>query len=944
MKSCVHSLASTRAEWFLSLLIGETSIVQSCLPRKPDQIEKSYSSLSVTLPPLKRTEKEVIQEGEKILLRCFDPKVNLLRDVPATASSGQANLAIDGDKNTFWQPDSLPGVLIVSLPQPASIQRLVIRLVEYSYFTVSFLDFTGKVLSRYERDWNFWEHMQSKNLYPPLVVTLNLLPVAGVAYIRLEMSKNLGKLSGVAELEAYASPFPAQGEWIEEIPLLPATKSVVLNWETENVVKEVIYTGEMESFRGFPVVRWQSPWLRRQTVSLRQIGGAAGLEFFGRNATLLVSGIGKVKWQLDTGENGVIEHPEKEKTEHPLAHKLPPGRHYLWLENEAFPAKEDTYGAGDCQISGLKVMGETEVSVLVRFGDGKEWGGWLGPIQPGQNVAVTYIPGREKKICQVKVKLDTRAVIGQATPVMKNLKIRAQAEEGHNWPVSQERENIFFRDSLEEVAEVVNRREVMVVYPKTGTKEEYEIARQIAEKVGVYLVSDDIGLNLYPALVLAVGTPQNHRYCRQLIAWAGVWSDPDFLNSKAGLVGRSRSDKERTNWLFVTGENPEAVVSAGKRLLTRLKTYQPEEKPFRFFPADTLEVVYPWQSHLEREKLENLTVTLGKNDRRNIQLGLSASQNLSSLTFRCSELVSASGESLPQPITRVVGWYEWEPFFGQLRLPNFLIKGPISLPANTATGIWLTVQTRKETIPGIYQGKLTVSGGNHTETIPVKVTVLPITLADFSRTKTMSFAAVPWFFPRGSADWKKAVRTLAENEAEHGANVFSLPMTIDWKCQEGKVPIKQAIVKTGTTEESISWSAYAPGNKKVPPDFQLMVELDCPMKVKQVAVAAKIANPEGLTCEVLLPDGPWKKLPSLSWDEGGSPFEEKQAEEPSWLGFFFAGPAEIVNRVRFRGNGKIELEIGTIAIFSEELNRYPFTIDFSLIQSQMEIVEAVCGG
>ncbi|HPP12236.1 MAG TPA: hypothetical protein PKW42_05820, partial [bacterium] len=879
-------------------------------------------------------------EGETIRLVSFNPKENLLKGATTIASSGQASLAVDGKKETFWHPESLPAVLVVNLPQPASLQRLVLRLAEHSYFTISFLDSSGQTISRYERDWDFWEHMQTRNLYPPKEVTLQVAPVPEVAYLKLELIESLGQ-AGISELEAYPCPYAACGSLTREIRLPLEATSVQVNWLAEEKQQEVTYSCQMESFRGFPVMRWRSPWLKRPAVSLRQLGGYAGIEFYGTNVSLLLAGIGKVRWQLDTGQSGVIEHPQKEKSEHLLAQDLPAGRHYLWLENEVFPAKEDSYGAGDCEIHGVKVLGQTRVASLVRFGDGKTWGSWLGPVFSGQKVAVASLSGRKPILCQTKVILDSRSVLGQLSPEVKSFSIVATGEAGEKVSAYQEENRPFFREELAEVAEAVNQRAVVVSYPKMGTSQEYEVAREIAEKVGVYLVSDDIGLNLYPGLVLAVGTPQRHRYCRQLLAAVGLWSDPEFLNREEGIVGRFKYGRDQqVDWLFVTGETPRTVVAAGKRLLSRLKTYQRPATAFRLFPADTLEMIYPWQLHMERKNLDSLTLTLGQNDRRSLQFGIVANRLISSLSLSSVKLVSDTGEVLTGVKVRPVGFYEWEPFFGDLRLPNFLIEEPVSLPANTATGIWVTVQTEAETKPGLYRGELTIRGEGQTETVPLSVRVLPVSLEPLAKTKTMSFAAVPWFFHRGTEAWRKAVKSLAENEADHSVSVVSLPMLLDWKCEEGKEPVRQLLVAEEKVAEKMVWTAFNAGSKKIPAGHVLLVEFSSAVRVQQLGTGARVRKISDLAVEVWLADGSWREL---NLEEGPpEPLSgEKGTAEPFWYGLFFTGPQEPMSRLRFRSKTGNELEIGRIVAFSEGNRREPFTVDFSLLEQQMSLIEQV---
>ncbi len=934
VRFCPTCQAATAAEWFLSVLNGETKIVQGPLPRNSTPEKSFLKTPSCSLPPLPETPETIILAGEEIALANFPASKNLLKDAAFTCSSGNGSLAIDGKRETSWQPENLPAVLMVSLPRVASIEKLVIILEEYTYFTISFLDISGKTISRYERDWNFWEQFRTKSLYPGKEVTLQINPVHGVACIKLELSSSLGLKTGVKELEAYSTAFALEGCLVKEVSLSPGIKGISLNWECEEKEKEIIYTPQMESFRGFPIMRWQTPWLKRKSVLLRQIGGQAGIEFCGDNASLLVSGTGKIRWFLDTGHSGLILHPEKEKSEHLLADNLPSGRHYLWLENEIFPAKQDTYGAGDCEIHGVKVKGKTQLFALVRFGNGKNWTCWLGPVtEPGKVIKIPSATTFPLTVCQAKFILKSDSVRGELSPIVKNIQLLPHSQPGEELPAFKPLKPPLLSEDLETVADAISRREIVIVYPKMGTKEELEIAREIAEKASVYLVSDDIGLNLYPGVVLAIGTPLTHRYCRQLLAAKGIWSDANFLNNKEGVVGWYKNSDASIHWLFVTGETPEAVVAAGRRLLGKIKSPLLSDKPFRLFSSDVLEVVYPWQLHPERRKPEILSLTLGQNDTRSLQLGITANKNIVSLSASCRKLVSDQGDFSGEVKLRAVGFYEWEPFFGDLRLPNFLVDFPISLPGKTSTGIWLTVKTTTFTRPGIYHGEIVVSGQNYQESVPVRVNVLPIQLPSFSRVKTMSFAAVPWFFPPGTEEWKKATKSLAENEARHSVSVVSLPMLLTWECEEGIEPVRQAIT-SAQTAESENWAVYTAGGKKVPEGSILTVEFASPLKIRQAGLAVRVTSPEDLVVEVCGNQGIWKRLDLLPYPKGTN-------TEPSWYGLFFTGLSEKVKKMRFFHQKGKELEIGKIVAFSEENREYPFTVDFSLLKEQMQIIEEV---
>ncbi len=54
-------------------------------------------------------------------------------------------------------------------------------------FTVSLLNNDGKVLSKYERAWPFLDGLNSETYWPGEDVTMNILPVDNVSFVKLEL-------------------------------------------------------------------------------------------------------------------------------------------------------------------------------------------------------------------------------------------------------------------------------------------------------------------------------------------------------------------------------------------------------------------------------------------------------------------------------------------------------------------------------------------------------------------------------------------------------------------------------------------------------------------------------------------------------------------------------------------------------------------------------------
>jgi hypothetical protein len=773
---CNGSLSGAKARWLLAFLEGQASIAQGPLPREPSCLAED-SRTATALPAAPPVQPDVVPAGDGWQLRKFDPGENL----------------------ADWQhARQSPGAWIVPLARVATVSRVVLDTVEQTQVLISLLDSSGRVLARYERSWNFWEEFRTAQLWAPASLELHVLPVPGVAYVRVDLLDVLGNTGRVRKLAVYSPPYPAVGEYLlPPAPIAERATAVNVAWTCEEPQAEVVHRPDLESVRLYPVMRWATPWNKgRGPLPMQPSGRCLGIEFYGRSAVLVVQREGKAAWSIDGGHAGVIEHPAKESSEYLLAERLAPHRHLLTIENQALPAHNDQFGSDGLALAGLKVKGQSCVQVAIRFGAADRWTPWTTLTQSaaGAIAVPDAVADTRPAQYQLRLKFDSREVLAEQTATVAHVAVtpanRAAVESVPASPaagVADQRS--FFRDEPAEVASRVVARQVVVAYPKTGSRREYAAAKRIAERAGLYLVSDDIGLNLYPGLVLSVGRPQVHRYARQLLGMKQVWNDPEFLNRTDGVVGVVRDLAGKPSYLFVTGETVAAVENAAQRLLARTPECPQPREPFRLFASDTLEMVYPWQLSPERPEARELALRLGRNDRRSVQLGISAAERLEKLQIECSPLQSSDGHTLPTALVRPVGCYEWVPFFGDLRLPNLLLTdAAVTLPANTAMGVWLTVLTRENSPPGLYTGKLTISAAGSRQAVPVQVVVEPVTLPHFARAKTYSFAGVPYWFHSGTAACERALRELARDEAAQGVSVVQPRFLMDVSYPASKNP------------------------------------------------------------------------------------------------------------------------------------------------------------
>jgi len=949
---CPGSPGAIGARWFLGALKGDVKVAQGPLPRPPSSLVAGPPDLSIPLPEPATKANGIEDDNGRILLSIYDENQNLVprRDVRATSETRDAALAIDADPATAWVPGDVPAAILVPLKAKASVNRIVVRAKGKAYYTVSLLDRTGKTLARYERDWTFWDILNRDSYWPPEEVTLRVLPVAGAAFVRVELYDRLEPSGGIREIEVYPSPFAARAVHMRQPQPVPTdARSIAVSWKAEEPEKEITYTADMECVRGFPIMRWHKPWLKtRRGVLLRQVGGNLGVEFFGTNATLMLARNGGVDWQIDSRDAEKIDQPETGDKQYVLADDLEPGRHILRLKQRGLPPKKDTWGPDNIQFSGLRVNGKARVRCAVRFGSPGKWSSWYAMNDPsGFRMAIPEEScGKRPGMYQVGLFFDTRAVLGRQTPVVESLSVSfSKEQEGRSG--SRETSDSrtltssatgipfaasFLTEELDAVARLVQERKVVVAYAKNGTQAEYDAAQRIARKAGVYLVSDDIGLNNdgYPGLVLAVGVPRVHRHCRQLLAKVHLWQDVSFLNNQEGIVGILRDQEKKPKYLLVTAEHPSGVVKAAERLASRIKPYEKPREPFRLFTATELEMVYAWQLHPERAKPEKLPLQMGINDRRSLQLGITFNHAVDDLQVTCGELVSDTGSRISSPRIRFVAFYEWVPFFGDLRLPDLLVERPeVPIPENTATGIWLTVRTDKRTPPGLYNGTLSVRAGGHEQEVPVQVKVEPVELPDVGRVNFYSFAGVPWWFHAGSPEYERALRALAENEAEHGVDTLEARINFSWKTAPSTSPLYYAIANGGDDLEEVKWAVYDGQWKNVPQGKHLLCKFGRPVESYLLGGAFNGDKDTNIVVESHA-NGKWSKIGRQTLDVQGR-----------WVAMTFPHEGPQLEVVRVGTDGQKKFQVMKMRAFTGQKGKHLFTLDFSRLDRDMEIMEEV---
>lgn len=780
MNTCPQSLESAKAEWLRDLLTGKGRIVQGPLPRVSDHFTAEYRP-AFKLNGVFAEEPEAPLEKTMSIQAC---RVAAF-DVEKLQTDGQPDTAVaafDGKPDSFWTPGRSPAGLQVPFKSLVSINQVVIRSAGSPGYVVTLLDRDGRVLWQGERSLRLHDPSSPKAAPAPETVTMKILPVDNVAYLRVELTAATSN-DGIAELSVKSPVYPGL-QWA----LLPprtvpvGARSVAAAWLSEGACVTNRLAGDQESIGGYPFSRWTKyPWKNSKKRNVFGEGGNLGVWFYGDKAALQLSGLGGIAWRLDDGRTGrIVKAATNAVEEFALAEDLGPGLHNLQIQSFGLPPVKDRYSPKDVVFSEVVVEGVPKACPVVRFESDGKWTSWFR-LENGKSVSIPAKAGRS----QMGIVFDQRAVLGMGAATIRNLEPKydnAHGGEAPPWMQPGAPPSAF-----DAVAEALKARRLTVVYSKTGTVAEYQAARRLAGKAGVYCVSDDKQLNDYPGAMLAVGTVLNNRYNRQLLARANLFGNADFLNGGKAWCGAATDAPGDTNFFFICGPDAASVVAMVDEMAGRIPLWRGSDNGFRLFGASVLERVFAWDLGTAKPEAQAVKVTLGRNDRRSAQIGLAFDSEAKTVEATCSALVDPQGRSLAPARVRFVAFYEWIPFFGDLRLPDLLVDKPLlPIPANTATAIWLTFQTPANAAPGEYHGEIVVRVDKGTKRVPITVTVLPVTVPTGEDCTFYSYSHVPYWWHLGSETYTKALERLYRNEAEHRLSMVTVdPAAFTWRLVDG---------------------------------------------------------------------------------------------------------------------------------------------------------------
>ena len=117
------------------------------------------------------------------------------------------------------------------------------------------------------------------------------------------------------------------------------------------------------------------------------------------------------------------------------------------------------------------------------------------------------------------------------------------------------------------------------------------------------------------------------------------------------------------------------------------------------------------------------------------------------------------------------------------RFPDYLMENKqLDVEKGVYQAIWLTVEIPKKADPGKYIASLSVKNSTQVQSLPLEVSVSPLTLPDERHLKvtewysTRNFEKLHGIKEKYSAEWFDMLGKYADNLAGHRQNIFQVPM------------------------------------------------------------------------------------------------------------------------------------------------------------------------
>ena len=231
-------------------------------------------------------------------------------------------------------------------------------------------------------------------------------------------------------------------------------------------------------------------------------------------------------------------------------------------------------------------------------------------------------------------------------------------------------------------------------------------------------------------------------------------------------------------------------------VLILITSIEMNAQPFKVFGVSDLARVYEDGYNLP-PSTDSLSIFGIKGEIISGQFALNSKMQLTNVTVDVSSFQDTKGNVIPADNT------EWD-FVGSVLLPTNAPNQPkevldrlaparfpdylrqehrIGIDKGKFQPVWLTVRIPQNASDGVYKGKIIVTGDQGKETLPLILTVYPLTLPPDRHIKiavrfsVSSFDKYHGIEEKYSEKWFAMLRKYAENMVEHRQNVLQAPMS-----------------------------------------------------------------------------------------------------------------------------------------------------------------------
>ncbi len=733
IRTAPGSVGAVQSQWWLDRLTGKVSFNANAAPRTPEFLSPAF------VPP-------------------SFPKYSGLEASAATRKSASPAPNPDlAEPLQEWIPEKIPASKILTFRTPASLSEIRIKAAEGLHFTVELADRDGKILRIIERSWPFVILDNSTTYQPDESHTLKFLPLDQVAFLRITLLKRTDEKDGISSIQFVRPAFPVRSLYRDaEKAVPPNAKTIELKLSATEPEGKTVYKAMSEDLRITPHSRWYNPWKSHSRFGNMTLGFYAG-----NTAEVSASRGGVLNFAID----GNPVHTWKKAS--PGLESLPlpvtgNGFRRLSVSTTSFPKKDGEHVPDGAQFLSLTVTGRARAVPGAEFFIKGRWTEFTG----GNSIA---IPSGAEKV-RPCILFDSSSVGGMKTAQVTQFESDFSNISGKQGVFQLPLFSPEPPDATASALKFLAEKRPAVVYSKTGTPEEYDTAKRIAEQSGSYLVSDDAALNNegYRGPFLVIGTLAGNRFCRQAGARLCLWNSQGFLNNPGGRVFYVPEFGSEEAFFAISGENSQMALSAAKKVLEGVR--KPVLKTgYRLFEQPLFDRLMPWQLQPDKAPLEKLSLTMARNDRRNACFGIAFDKKADSFSVKVSDLLSG-GKKLPAPEVRYVGFHEYVDFYGDLHQPDLLFDKPtLPVPANSSQMVLLTCRVPPDASPGKYSGEIEVSVNGEKQKIPFVLTIVP----GIIRERVLQFndyAVMPYYY-HDTDRMRRDRKNLLRNQAIHGISM-----------------------------------------------------------------------------------------------------------------------------------------------------------------------------